>query len=118
MYLAIVIIHLFLLLVSMIFIGIILTEKATDNSKYLLVATMSSFVVILGYTQEIISTSLDFSLISIKIQLLGLIYLITFLLFFIAGCCNEVIPKQIRFVMLLADTVIVLFAFTAEYHNL
>ena len=118
MYLTLVIIHLFLLLVSMIFIGVILTEKATDNSKYLLVATVSCFVVVLGYTQEIISTSQDFSLISIKIQLLGLIYLITFLLFFIAGCCNEVIPKPVRFIMLVADTVIVLFAFTAEYHNL
>ena len=118
MYLVLMIIHLFLLLVSMIFIGVILTEKATDNSKYLFAATMSNFMVVLGYTQEIVSTSSDFAFISIKIQLLGLIYLVTFLLFFIAGCCNEYIPKFVRFIMLTADTLIVLFALTAEYHSL
>ena len=111
-------IHLVLLFASMIFIGVIISEKGTDNSKYLFAATVSNFLVILGYTEEMLSKGESFSIISIKIQLLGLIFLITFLTFFIARCCSVTVPKTVRFAMLSFDMLLVIFALSAEYHSL
>ncbi len=111
-------VHLLLIFASMIFIGIILSEKGTDTSKYLFAAMVSNLLVILGYTEEMLGTGEAFSIISVKIQLLGLVFLITFLVFFIGRCCNVSIPKTVRFIMLSADMIIVFFALSAEYHHL
>ena len=111
-------IHLVLLFASMIFIGVIISEKGTDTSKYLFAATVSNFLVILGYTEEMLSKGESFSIISIKIQLLGLIFLITFLAFFIARCCSVTVPKTVRFALLSFDMLLVIFALSAEYHSL
>ena len=86
MYAILVTTHIILTLMSMIFIAIMLSERGNDTSKYLLAASLSNFLIILGYTEEILGESEQFVLFSIKVQLIGMIYLITFILFFIARC--------------------------------
>ena len=102
----------------MIFIGIILSEKGTDTSKYLLAATLSNFLIILGYTLEMMGRSEQFAMVSVKVQLIGLFFLITIIVFFVARCANITIPKVPRFIMLALDMLLVAAAVTAEYHSL
>ena len=117
MYATLMAIHLFLFAVSLVYIGIVLFEKASDTSKYLFVAVFSVSMVIIGYLLELMGTDQQFSLVSVKVQLLGLFYLNTFLCFFLAKCCNVYIPTSVRFIMLVVDTVFLFFAVTAEYHT-
>lgn len=118
MYAILVTTHIILTLMSMIFIAIMLSERGNDTSKYLLAASLSNFLIILGYTEEILGESEQFVLFSIKVQLIGMIYLITFILFFIARCCRITIHQEIRFAILVVDMLFIFLAVSAEYHSL
>ena len=117
MYNILLIIHLVLFIVSLLYIGIVLLEKASDTSKYLFAASISVFLVIMGYILELMGTDRNFSLVSLKVQLLGLFFLNSFLLFFIAKCCNSYIPTCFRVIFLTIDSIFLLFVMTAEYHK-
>ena len=54
MYTFILIVHIILLIASIVFIGVVLVEKANDTTKYLFCATICSFLTILGYIQELL----------------------------------------------------------------
>ena len=117
MYLFILIIHLILLAVSMVFIGIVLSEKANDTTKYLLMATVCNFLVMLGYTQELLGVEKDISLASIKIELLGLAFLLSFLIFFMSRICNFFIPFPVRLLVMLLDIFFAVATLTVEFHS-
>ena len=57
-------------------------------------------------------------MVSVKVQLIGLFFLITIIVFFVARCANITIPKVPRFIMLALDMLLVAAAVTAEYHSL
>ena len=78
MYTFILIVHIIFLIASIVFIGVVLVEKANDTTKYLFTATLCSFLIILGYTQELLGIDKSLSLFSIKIQLLGMTFLNVF----------------------------------------
>ncbi len=118
MYTFVLIIHIILFLLAILFIGIVLSEKSNDTTKYLFATTISNVMVSMGYTQEIISKDMDFSMASVKIQLFGLVFLMSFLLFFVARCCNIRIPKVVRKVLMLVDVFFGLTALTLEFHSL
>ncbi|MBR4580711.1 MAG: hypothetical protein IKO32_05715, partial [Lachnospiraceae bacterium] len=82
MYTFIVIIHIILLIASIVFLGVVLIEKANDTTKYLFAATVCSFLIMLGYMQELLGVDKSQTLFSIKIQLLGMTFLISFMIFF------------------------------------
>ena len=107
MYNILLIIHLVLFIVSLLYIGIVLLEKASDTSKYLFAASISVFLVIMGYILELMGTDRNFSLVSLKVQLLGLFFLNSFLLFFIAKCCNSYIPTYFRVILLTIDSIFI-----------
>ena len=111
-------VHMLLTALAMAYLGVILVEKASDVTKYLLIATVCNFFVIFGYTLEIMGTDRAYSLTSVKIQFLGLIFLISFLLFFMTKICDVEIPKPMRFVIIGVDVVLLVLAMTAENHSL
>ena len=108
--------HFFFIILALAYMGIILLEKATEVTKYLLVAAVSNFFIILGYTLELMGTESSYSMTSLKIQLLGLVFFITFLLFFITKCCDLDLPIPVHVILLFVDAVILGFAMTMEYH--
>ena len=110
--------HIFLTVVSFAYMGIILLEKANEVTKYLLVCTVSNLFVILGYTLELMGSDTSYSLTSLKLQILGLVFLISFLVFFICKCCDFEIPQWLRQVILFLDVIILGFAMTMEFGTL
>lgn len=118
MYTFILAIHFILLLASIIFIGVVLSEKSNDTTKYLFAATICNMMVMLGYTQEILAKERQFSIVSIKVQLFGLVFFLTFLLLFVAGCCNVIIPRAARNTFMVLDVFFGLSAISMEYHDL
>ena len=110
--------HIFLTVISFAYMGVILLEKANEVTKYLLVCTVSNLFVILGYTLELMGSDTSYSLTSLKLQILGLVFLISFLVFFICKCCDFELPQWLRQVILFLDVIILGFAMTMEFSTL
>lgn len=118
MYLFILIVHIFLLIGSIVFIGVVLTEKANDTTKYLFTATVCNFLAILGYMQELLGIDKSQTLFSIKIQLLGMTFIISFMIFFATRIRNYITPAPVRIMIVVVDMFFLVVILTAEYHNL
>ena len=118
MYTFIVIIHIILLIASIVFLGVVLIEKANDTTKYLFAATVCSFLIMLGYMQELLGVDKSQTLFSIKIQLLGMTFLISFMIFFASRIRNYSTPAPIRMVIVVVDLLFLISILTAEYHTL
>ena len=118
MYTFILIVHIILLIASIVFIGVVLVEKANDTTKYLFCATICSFLTILGYIQELLGIDKSLTLFSIKIQLLGLTFLISFMIFFATRIRNNITPTPVRIAVVVVDLIFLTLILTAEYHKL
>jgi len=81
-----------------VFIGL---EKPSRVQLLLLLASIASFLDGLGYCFELMARTEAEAILAIKIEYLGLVYMMPFLLLFMARCCNYEIHNGVKFFFLL-----------------
>ncbi|MDE6607288.1 MAG: response regulator [Lachnospiraceae bacterium] len=76
-------------------------EKPSKVQMLLLLAGISSFLDGLGYCFELMARTEAEAILAIKMEYLGLVYMMPFLLLFMARCCNYEIHNAVKIFFLL-----------------
>ncbi len=101
---------------SFIIIVAIGLEKPSKTQLFLLLASIASFLDGLGYCFELAAKTEDAAILAIKIEYLGLVFMIPFLVMFMARCCHYDIHNAVKiFFMIFAGSVYALVS-TVEKH--
>lgn len=103
--------------ISFIIIVAIGLEKPSKTQMFLLLASMASFMDGFGYCFELAAGTEREAILAIKIEYLGLVFMMPFLVMFMARCCHYEIHRAVKiFFMLFASTIYALVA-TVERHS-
>lgn len=102
--------------ISFIIIVAIGLEKPSKTQMFLLLASMASFVDGFGYCFELAARTEREAILAIKIEYLGLVFMMPFLVMFMARCCHYEIHRAVKiFFMLFASTIYALVATVARH---
>ena len=118
MYEILVVIEVISLFISLGVILLLIREKPSRTQILLLLASVCSLVNGMGYFYELTAKTVDAALVGIKIEYLGLAFLVPMSLLFVAGCCNFEISKRFKSILLIIALFIFGIATTTEYHTL
>ena len=88
MYETLVVIDIISLLISLGIILLLLRERPSRPQMLLTLASVCSFINGLGYFYELTAKTLEAALVGIKIEYVGLAFLVPMSFLFVAGCCN------------------------------
>lgn len=103
--------------ISFIIIVAIGLEKPSKTQMFLLLASIASFLDGLGYCFELAARTKEEAILAIKVEYLGLVFMMPFLVMFMARCCHYEIHNAVKiFFMLFAGAVYALVA-TVEKHS-
>ena len=91
-------------------------EKPSRVQLLLLLAGISSFLDGLGYCFELMARTEEEAILAIKVEYLGLVYMMPFLLLFMARCCNYEIHNAVKIFFLLFAMFIFALITTVETH--
>ncbi len=113
-----VILQLIAVVVAMGVVIVITMEKPSQPQKLLMLSSICILLNMVGYLLEILARSQEAAMVALKMQYLGVSFLLTFLLFFMARCCQYKIPTWLRWTLIGYDLFICMIVFTSEYHGL
>lgn len=112
------IMQMFAIVVSMAAIMVISMEKPSEPRKYLMMASICIFINMIGSMLEITAKTGGEAIIAIKIQYIGISYMLSCLLFFVMRCCHHKITNAVSIGILSFDTFIFFTVLTLERHGL
>lgn len=91
-------------------------EKPSKTQLFLLLASIASFLDGIGYCFELAAQTKEAAILAIKIEYLGLVFMIPFLVMFMARCCHHDIHNVVKiFFMIFAGSIYALVS-TVEKH--
>lgn len=96
----------------------ILREKASENSRNLLLTSCLIFVTVYSYYFQINAQNIDTMLICIKIGYLFKVYTLVAYMYFVAGYCRIKIPKAVTNTLFVIFTIAVIFLIKCENNQL
>ncbi len=118
MYEILVIIDIISLIISLGIVLLLLRERPSKVQMLLMLASISSFVNGLGYFYELTAKTLEAALVGIKIEYIGLAFLVPMSFLFVAGCCNCEVKSWFKGLLLAIALFIYIVAATTEYHTM
>lgn len=118
MYQAFIVVLLLSLLLCFFCISIMAMQKPSNNQKILLIASVCAFISCYGYYCELISSSMDAMLISIKVGYLGKVFAIFLYTTFILNYANIHMPKWFTRFLYAFYVSILLMILTCDRHHL
>lgn len=116
MYETLVLIHFVCLILCMGLLMVSIAIRNSESQKYLVLITISVTVNAFGYFGAILANTPEAAIICDKIQIFGLIFVNTFMVFFIAKCCNYTISIWFRYFLLFFDFFACILIVTYDYH--
>lgn len=102
------------------FMGFLLVykQRSSKTQKLMMAVMLCLFIYSYGYLLEIMSGSLLEALMAIRMEYLGIAYIATFYLLFLASYLNIQFNRIIEMCLFFHDTLIVLLVFLVKYNNI
>lgn len=102
---------------SFVIVIMLALEKPSRPQIMLLLAGVCSFLNIFGYLMELAAGSEEAAVAAVKVEYLGLMFLMPILFLFISRCCGWLLPKKAAVCMIAVSGVLYSFVLTLEKHT-
>lgn len=118
MYSFLLVLHAAAVFVAVIIVAAIGLEKPSKTQLYLLLASIASFLDVFGYFFELSAKTMEEAILAIKVEYLGMVLMLPFLVMFMARCCHYEMQRKIKMLLLMFSGAVYMIIVTLEKHPL
>ena len=103
------------MVLSFICVALLLTQKSSEGSKFMLVVCLAVFIQNSGYCFEMTSKSLKEIMIAIRLEYIGSAFIVTMTMIFAFKYCRVRLVPGVKYALLGLDTLVLICVWCYEY---